>query len=371
MKKKKINIIIAAADAVLALALGTALIYASAKTDEVSLQKAADSWAADSPLRYSVSSLYTGKNAAYSIGEVYQLRSQILEKVEEQLTDTEDGYYADCWYGIGSMTLTGAKSSADVRACYVGGEFFDIHTAETVSGSVFHGDTANIDTIVLDENASWKLFGALDTEGMTVTAGNMTFYVSAVIKAPSDSEKTLKKAYEDDGQEPMVYIPYEAADVIFGEEQKFTSYDIMLPNNYDGFASDSLRAAAGCADGDTSDRAVTDSSMRFDIFEIRKKTKNIGSMLDSGSDIVYPFWEDAARSVTLDVCVLYKAFLIPFILLMISACYWIFCLVGLIAYIIRRIYRYFDDKSEKKKLENYYKTHPKIIIKPENEGESK
>lgn len=371
MNKKKINIIIAAADAVLGLALGTALVIASSEINEVSMQKAADSWAGDSPLQYSVSSLYTSKNAAYSLGEIYQLRSQILEKVDEQLTDTEEGYYTDCWYGIGDMNLTGAKSSADVRACYVGGEFFDIHTAETVSGSVFHGDNVNIDTIVLDENASWKLFGALDTEGMTVTAGNMTFYVSAVIRAPSDNEKLLKKAYDDDGTEPMIYIPYEAAAVVLGEEQKFTSYDIMLPNNYDGFASDNLKAAAGCKEGDTNDKAVTDSSMRFDILELRKKAANIGSMMDSSSDIVYPFWEDAARNVTLDLCVLYNGFFIPFILLMISACYWLFRLVELIAYIVKRIYHYFDDRAEKKKLENYYKTHPMIIIKPENEGESK
>ncbi|MCI5752027.1 MAG: ABC transporter permease [Oscillospiraceae bacterium] len=371
MNKKKINIIIAAADAVLALALGTALVYASAKIDEVSLQGAADSWAADSALPYSVSSLYTSKNAAYSIGEVYQLRAQILDKAEEQLTDTEDGYYADCWYGVGNMSLTGSKSSADVKACYVGGDYFDIHNAEVISGSVFKGDNANIDTIVLDENASWKLFGALDTEGMTVTANNMTFYVSAVIRAPSDKEKVLKKAYEDDGQEPMVYIPYEAADVIYGEEQRFTAYDIMLPNNYDGFASDELRSAAGCSEGDTAELAVTDSSLRFGIKEIREKADNIGSMMDSGNNIVFPFWEDAARTVMLELCILYKAFLIPFILLMISVCYWLFRLVGLIAYIIRRIYRFFDDKAEKKKLENYYKTHPMIIIKPENEGESK
>ncbi|MGN0695191.1 MAG: ABC transporter permease [Oscillospiraceae bacterium] len=371
MNKKKINIIIAAADAVLALALGAALVIALSEIDEVSMQDAADSWAADSPLRYSVSSLYTSRDSAYSLGEMYRLRAQILEKVDEQLTDTEEGYYSDCWYGFGDMTLTGAKSTADVRACYVGGEFFNIHTAEAVSGSVFHGGSANIDTIVLDENASWKLFGALDTEGMTVSAGNMTFYVSAVIKAPSDSEGLLKSAYEDDGQEPMVYIPYEAAAVVFGEEQKFTSYDIMLPNNYDGFASDYLRAAAGCEDGDTGQLAVTDSSMRFGISEIREKSENIGSMLDSAPDIEYPFWEDAARKVTLDLCVLYKAFFIPFVLLMISACYWLFRLAGFVAFLGRRIYHFFDDRAEKKKLENYYKTHPKIIIKPENEGESK
>lgn len=371
MNKKIINIIIAAADAVLAAALGTALVYASAKIDEVSLQKAADSWAADSALPYSVSSLYTSGNSAYSIGEVYQLRAQILDKVEEQLTDTEDGFYTDCWYGFGDMFLTGAKSSADVKVCYVGGDFFEVHNAEPVSGSVFKGDNANIDTIVLDENASWKLFGALDTEGMTVTANNMTFYVSAVIRAPSDKEKVLKKAYEDDGTEPVVYIPYEAADVIFGEEQRFTAYDIMLPNNYDGFAADNLRSAAGCSEGDTAGLAVTDSSLRFGIKEIRKKADNIGSMMDSDNDIVFPFWEDAARTVTLELCILYKAFLIPFVLLMISICYWLFRLAGLFAFIIRRIYRFFDDKAEKKKLENYYKTHPMIIIKPENEGESK
>lgn len=368
---KKINIIIAAADAVLAAALGAALIYASDISESVSLQNAADRWAADSGLPYSVSSLYTSENAAYSVGEVFQLRSQILAKVEEQLADTEDGYYADCWYGIKSSAMTGTKSSSDVMVCYTGGDFFSIHTPEIVSGSVYDGDTANIDTIVLDENASWKLFGAVDTEGMTVEANNMTFYVSAVIKAPSDKDKILRQAYEDDGGVPLVYIPCEAAGVIFGEEQKFTSYDIMLPNNYDGFAADNLRTAAGCAEGDTPHRAVTDSSMRFDIFELRKKAKNIGAMLDSDSDIVFPYWEDAARNVTLELCILYRIFIVPFVLLMISACYWLFRFAGLIAYIAKRIYRFFDDKSEKKKLEAYYKTHPKIIIKPEDEGESK
>lgn len=389
---KKINITIAVIDAVLAAVMGAVLIYSFGIMKEVSFQTAADSWAgAGSEVPYTAVSAYTSPDNAFDLQGVYRLREEIAAKTGEQMTGLKDGYSCDCWYGIKEITVSGRNGSFPADAYYTGGDYFNIHKPEIISGSVYHEDTANIDTVVLDANMSWKLFGSLETAGMTVNIGNNDFYISAVIQTPGRKTKNLEKAYENSGS-ANIYLPYQAANALLGEEQKFTAYEALLPDQINGFAesivTEALSSAGSisgvtedaikkysanglifCNNGNPSLLLVDSRTDEFHIDRIREYSKIM--FTDSGVGFDLPFYEEAAGSVLMKLGSLYKTFFPVFVILMVSACYWIVQFCRLIAICAKRIYKYFDDKADRKKLENYYKTHPKIIIKEIDEGESK
>ncbi len=363
MTKRKINLIILIADIILGAALLSAAAYYLKAADEVSLQSSADRWAYDSEMPYSAISVYTGETSAFSVGEIYSSRKKIIDKVKEQLSDTEDGFYSDCYSARKELIVSGNKDSAMMAAFITGGDYFTVHIPEIVSGSVYTDESANIDTIVLDDLASWKLFGSLDTSGMNVSANGKNYIISAVIRSPQT--KYLKNAYEDDGLTGTVYLPYQSM-----EEIGFSAYDILLPDPIEGFAEGIVRESFGFAE-DTKSVSVIDSRSEFKLKKISENAKNRRKLLNSDSDIIYPFYADADRAAHMDIYTLYSIFFVPFVLLLISACYWIVSFCALLAYIAKRIYRYFDDKADKKKLLKYYETHPMIIIKPKDaeEGE--
>lgn len=388
MKKKKINIIIAVADAVLASTMAAVLIYSSVIVKEVSGADAAGMWAGkDSEMPYSVVSVFTDEANSFDIGGVYRLRDEIAKKTEEQITGLSEGYSCDCWYGIKDMIVSGGKGSVTVDAYYTGGDYFNVNIPEVLSGSVYTDETANIDTVVLDDNASWKLFGSVDTAGMRVTVGESEYLISAVIRSPGINQKNLKKSYGK-GTGAIVYLPYQAANTVFGEEQKFTAYEAILPDQITGFAMGIVTEALSSS-GTVS--GVSDSTLkkysaqgllfndsvllvdsrhdRFSLQRIRELSKNMFG--DTGVPFKLPFYAEAAENVMMRLGVIYKIFFPVFVLLMVSACYWLVQLCSFAAIIVKRIYKYFDDKADKKKLEKYYKTHPKIIIKEIDEGESK
>ena len=47
-------------------------------------------------------------------------------------------------------------------------KFFKFHNFKLISGSFFSSDDVNHRSIVLDKDAAWKMFGAINVNGMTL-----------------------------------------------------------------------------------------------------------------------------------------------------------------------------------------------------------
>ncbi|MBQ8569510.1 MAG: ABC transporter permease [Oscillospiraceae bacterium] len=356
--KKKINIIIAVIDVIVAVIVGSVLIYCSGQAKSVSLQGAAEKWAGDiTDFGYTAVSVYTDNSTAFDIGRIYSMRTNIQQKLDEQIAAGNKGsLFADCWYGKQYITLTSSRTSLSAEAYAVGGSFFTVHEPEIISGSVFSPDDVNMDTVVIDENTSWKLFGSVDTAGLTVTAGDIPLYISAVIRSPHEGERL--NAYKADGSVPTIYIPSQTAGVITGSEPKFTGYDILIPDKIDGFGSDIVKEAAGYSEG-SSYMTVTDSRSRFGIKAINKQAEKLTGLAGSESVIVYPWWEDAARGVILKLSVCMKLCSFSVVVLLISAVYWIVMLCWLAAFGARKASDKVNAVIERKKLIDYYIKHDK------------
>lgn len=183
---------------------------------------------------------------------------------------TETDYYART--DRGGVTL---------RLTVFGGDFFAIHQPTLVSGSYLSPGGANAGYIFLDENAAWKLFGATDVAGLTLSMGEFEFIICGVGKTPQGTP------YDDAyGDVPRAYILYDSP--LASDVTKITAYEAVLPNPIDGFAMNVLTTALPEA-------SFVENSARFDIaplWESLAGRERLGIRTDP---VTFPWWENIAR----------------------------------------------------------------------------
>ena len=329
-KRTKRNIAAAVLDIILGAAWGAVLIYAGLLKKEVSMQTAAELWESGGSIPYSVASLYYSEDSAKDIDGIYSLKASISKKMKEESINAENEEggrnYIDCWYGESRITVSSEKTTETAEVFYVGGDYFRIHIPQIVSGGLIYPEDISTDRIVLDENASWLLFGSRDTEGMTVEAGGKEYVVAGVIAAPN-KKGAMKRAY-DEMKSACVYLPYQAADTN-GEAASFTGYDILMPDKVLGYAKNIISSAAGINEK-TFNMYLTESRSRFRLDAIKKKTKEMNSFVSRRNTAVIPYWEAAAREAELDMTICFLGGIILAVPTVISLGYWLVELYRLI-----------------------------------------
>ncbi len=354
--KKIIRIIIAAADIILLGVFIGVLLYCQKQINTVSLQPAADIWDGGTPgTSYSVISLSIDRIFAKNLDSIYELKKAVTKKLTDlsipETTPEGNKSYTDCWYGSEITVLTSPKGKVTVRLYYVGGDFFTVHLPRQLSGSTFSADDINIDGIVLDENASWQLYGSrCDTEGMTVFAGDTELVVTGVIAAPTE-KGILKSAYDDLGM-PCAYVPYQASANVKGDSVKFTGYDALLPDNVKSFAENVVKGAAGINETTTT-MYVSDSRSRYRLEAIRDSSKHMERFVSRSNTAELPYWEIAAQDVMLRLTVSYRLCIGLLVPLIISAGYWLVLFYLLLVRAKNRVVTIADRKIENRKMERY------------------
>ena len=103
--------------------------------------------------------------------------------------------YADAYSAFDKLTVSSERTSTELEAIGVGGEFFLFHPLELKSGSYFSEDDFMQDGVVLDETAAWKLFGGYDLTGLPVTIGSQSYVVLGVVSREDD--RFTEKSMED------------------------------------------------------------------------------------------------------------------------------------------------------------------------------
>lgn len=371
MKKllnKKAMLIIGAADILLIGIFAGIILHMAEMVKSVSLQRAADEWAGNSPYPYSVVSVYYEELKALKISEIYSLRQSIESKLSEKgvdiLSEDSDESYVDCWYGISDGMAYSDRTKAEIKLFSVGGDYFAIHPYKLVSGCYISPDDINIDKAVIDDVTSWKLFGAVNTAGMTFRIGDAEFYISGVVEAPHKKNSDMKTFY-DEMEASCVYIPFQADSAATETVSSFTGYDIILPDKISGFARDIVKNALGIKENTASitcsdSRIMHDPSINWQI--IRNNSKDISSYVSRSKRSLFPFYKLAANSVELKCAVLYKFLVLILVPIVISFCFWLVILYILIIRLKKAIVGKISGRIEAKKLENYYKTHKKTTL---------
>ena len=248
----------------------------------------------------------------------------IADGYQESSANLEDGsaVWTDCYSAMGSIAVTRNNRTVNAVAIGIGGDFFQFHPMQIVSGNYFNPDSVMKDYCMLDEDLAWQLFGSNDIVGESITLGGVPHYIAGVLKR--DSGKYVKAAGLNF---PTIYLSYEslatygtidsavlATDGSLGSVSEKKSSDdedesgnsdintdssgiicmeVVMPNPVDNYARNFLIEKLGL---DTTKVEVVDNTSRYEngnLFDVISKFHLRGMQI---KPLIFPYWENNARA---------------------------------------------------------------------------
>ena len=311
---------------------------------------AAARWTAeDSPHTYAQISVCYGDDRAFNLETLYMRRAELEKSLTENAVAPENDrarLYLDCYSGETQATLSTSRTDISARITAAGGNFFFFHPAELICGSYFSEDGELPYTVVLDDNAAWQLFGALDVAGMEVTICGQPFRITGVVKAPRDALSV--SAY---GDEVRAYVNYVGMRLAAGID-RITDYEILLQNPIKNFARDSVMTAFSVQKDDPGVK-ISDSTTRFGFETLTDQIPDFFSRAMRTDSVIPPWWENLAR-VAEYKAVAWAAFtsvtgILSAVLLIVFLSLWFY----IHPVKVKNIYGYFEEKAERKRMKNW------------------
>ena len=144
----------------------------------------------------SVSSLYAGFMS--------DLQAESIALSEQQIENGAS--LADvCYCGMGTAEITSRGESLSVSAIGVGGDFFNFHPLELMSGYYFSQEELMQDRILLDDETAWRLFGSPYVVGLSVEIGGVPHYIAGVFRRPEE------RFYKESGMgDYLIFLSYDS-----------------------------------------------------------------------------------------------------------------------------------------------------------------
>ena len=299
---------------------------------------------ASAPLAFTQLSCFMRSGDRVTSGDVYTLRMSLESRLSgDSLTAPPGGrLYTDAWSTAGSLKVTGEHGSADCDVLAVGGNYFLFHPLMLLSGSYLSEDDLSQDRVLLDHELAWRLFGGTDLVGMTVYLGAdpRPFTVAGVVEREQDfaSRKAM-------GDGMRLYLPYRTySDLVTGASSPSAApsstgaaeraadggtgrgsgtgsggvqtapppiqcYELVMPQPVDGYAEAFLKENLKQHHGET-----VNNTERFTLSAVLSLLRDFGSRSMRLTDVVYPYWENAARCLG-DWCALFLALALCFAVL--------------------------------------------------------
>lgn len=286
LTKKQLVLLVIIAVGLLVFGILTAVSGAVAGTQKT--QYCAKYW--DSDGRYSMVSVFLPEDSGLKQEKVKQLQytldQALIKEAMEAPADNARLYVAA--YSVKSqVSLSSQRAKSQQCTAYgVGGDFFRFHNYELISGSYLMEDSIANDQVVIDEEAAWKIFGAIEVDGMTLTYNGKEYIVQGVVK-PQDGYKTKTGGAESG----TVFFPLEAIG------QDADCYEIIFPNPVSGFALKQVKEAFTSCGYSEDDIRVIDNSERYSFVNSAKRVLKWTDKGMAFKALKYPYWENSAIAV--------------------------------------------------------------------------
>ena len=181
--------------------------------------------------------------------------------LSEQEIENGASMFDVSYCGLGMADLSTPEDSVTVTAVGVGGDFFNFHPLDLMSGYYFSEDESMQDRILLDDRTAWRLFGSPYVVGQSVDIGGTPHYIAGVFRAPA------KRFYKQSGMgDFLVYISY---DSLCKYTQRGTPSNEGSPEDMDDTMMDALApgvdktASAGMTGGKMEKGATTLTAFSF------------------------------------------------------------------------------------------------------------
>ena len=313
--RKTLYIVLAVLNGAAVVTFAIAAIVMSSVTGTLDSQYAAERWSKKE--KYSQISMFYSQSAGVVKNDIFTMRVDIDKKLTENSIENQnpnarlwiDAYSTPCELLV-SSARNDVSIRADVKATATGGDYFIFHPLKLVSGYYYSDDDLMQDRILIDHNLAWQMFGSTDVAGMTVMIGGNRFYVAGVFEPESDSASEY--VY---GENPRMFISYEALTKLSGgTEAVITAYEVCIPNPIKDFASNILNEVNKT---DEERYRLVENSERYSMKNLLAVAFDGGKRAVIDTDIIYPYWENAARiteeKASVPAAVLVLSLVIPII----------------------------------------------------------
>lgn len=194
--------------------------------------------------------------------------------------------WADAYSATGKVTIESNRTTVEVDAIGIGGDFFLFHPLKLVSGSYFSGNDLMQDYIVIDEDAAWQLFGSNDVAGQIVTISGIPHIIAGVVEREDSS---MAKAAGLTSS--VAYVSYTTLDN-YGVNYGLNTFEIVMPNPVSGYAKQYVSENIGVTENEVE---IVENTTRYDFLSRLKVIAAFGTRSMSSKPIIYPYWENIAR----------------------------------------------------------------------------
>lgn len=225
----------------------------------------------------------------YTIMSYERALEQSLKEVLSAEEVSEEGgrrLFIDAYSSLGTITVVSEKGKLEADAVGIGGDFFLFHPLQLVSGGYFSGNDLMKDSIVLDEDAAWQLFGSNDIAGKSVMIGNVPHYVAGVVKRQDG--KFAEKAGLN---KSVLYVSNESLEA-YGVSEGISVYEVAAPNPVKHFVYNNIKEKFGVEE---SDMVMVENSSRYSVEALVAVLLDFGTRSMQNSAVKFPYWENIGR----------------------------------------------------------------------------
>lgn len=251
-------------------------------------QREAQRWQGEGDTLFGQVSCYLPVDEKISLNQVYEFRYKILDGLHDAgfEADTDTRLFHDAWSTTGKVTAVSSLGHGEASAIAVGGGFFDFHPIRLLNGNYITETDLMQDRVLLDEELAWLLFGGTDLQGMELRVNGVPMVVAGVVEREQDFAS--KKAYTAGMGLYLSYETYAKMDETAG----ISCYELVMAEPVQGFTFSFAQEKFPIGAGE-----IVENSHRYSFERLLKLVGRFGSRSMQTLGVVYPYWENAARSV--------------------------------------------------------------------------
>jgi len=295
MKLRKKGILASAVTAglfiILAALFGVGELVVSGMTADLHALYAGERWAPEEP--YATITLHTDEDAALGRNQAERYAASIESALLQNSIEStgNSSVWAYTYYTETLLDVNGPKAAGKIQTMAAAGSFFTFHPLDFRYGAPFSADDRSLPYVaVLDEEAAWQLFGAVDVVGMEMEVGGQTVTVTGIVRRERDTA-AYTKAY---GDSPRMYMSYFGYENIFGAADNITTYEAVLPNPVKSFALNIFRTAVNVQEDQT---VLQENSARYTFANRFARMQELPYMGMRNDRIMYPYFENELRVI--------------------------------------------------------------------------
>lgn len=326
MKHKRFVIFGGIAAAVCLIIIGILAAVSSSLASEHPSQYAADRWETKD-LPYTQVSCFVAEDSKFASDRLYSIRKAIDTSLTAQALSPSagnriwfDAFSTEEKFSVGADD----KKSVSARAFITGGDYFKIHEMNFISGWHYTDNDIEDDSVVIDKELAWELFGGYELDGMTLEINGIRCRIIGVVESPTGNAD--RKAY---GKEPTVFVSYKFAERK-GLVTNYSLYEVVIPNPVKGLGIKTVKENVSFGE---SNCEFVENDGRFGLIRSFKTLTNFDALVQRVNRIYFPYFENSARELEAKLAFIS---LLTLALLLFPVVY--ICTVLIMLYIDRGIY---------------------------------